>query len=185
MKNMIYNAIMGMKGNSIVSISYISNVRMNKGGRQCDNVLYGENVKKIVITQMQLGNIYENSVNNRSEKESGNRDFVSGALKGKKWIKYPYLLTNMDESKVYVRFYKMRNVTDIVTYMVNGHFATEEEMAIINKYEIVSSGYSAKQAESGLTENQVIIKDIQIDNIIKLTMNEKVYKNEEKIVQVV
>lgn len=181
MMNAIFNALMVMVGNAIVTIDYVSKVRMNKGGRSQSNVLYDHKVVKYVRTQMQLGNIYENSVNNRSEKECGERSFQTESIKGKKWVKFPYLLTNFDNTKVYVRFYEMRNAFKEIYYMVDGHIATDEEMAIIKEYEIVSKPYSVKQAENGLTENQVVIKDVQIDNILRLSFNGMEFKVEDYV----
>ena len=41
MENKIYNALNNIKGNTILGITYFSDVRMNKGGRACTNPLWG------------------------------------------------------------------------------------------------------------------------------------------------
>lgn len=182
MENRIYNALNGVKGNTILGITYFSKVRMNKGGREQSNSLYNENVVRVTTTEMQFGNIYENSVNNRSEKESGVRVFETEAPKGKVWVKFPYFLTSVDGSKTYVRFYKMRNIKGSSFVLVNGKFATDEQMAIIKEYEVKNNYFSQKQAESGLVENQVMVRDINIDNIINVVVNgERVVNSEVEV----
>ena len=170
MENMIYNALNNVKGNTILGITYFSKVKMNKGGRQQANSLYNENVVRVTTTELQFGNIYENSVNNRSEKESGIRVFQTEAPKGKKWVKFPYFLTNLDGSKTYVRFYKMKNVKGNSFVLVNGELINEEQKNVLKEYEIKHNSFSQKQAENGLTENQVEIRDICLDNIISIVV---------------
>lgn len=182
-KNMekLINILNNIKGNTIVYIEYISNVRMNKGGRQQSNTLYNHNVYRYIKTQLQLGNIYENSVNNRAEKECGVREFKTESIKGKKWVKFPYILTNMDESKIYIRFYKMKNANIESEIFVDGHKASNEELDIIKEYEISNKFHSQKQAESGLTMNQVEVKDININNIKRIVFNGNDIKSEDNL----
>ena len=165
-----------MRGNKIVRISYETACRMNKGGRSGDNYLYGR-VTKRVETQVQLGLVYENAVNNRSEKESGVRQFETEGLKGKKWVNglYPYILSNMDETQYYLRTYLMKNIIPDTEYLVDGRKATEEEMGVINQYKVVNS-YSVKQAENGLTENQVRLMDIKVENISRIVVDGVEYR---------
>lgn len=182
MENKIYNALNNVKGNTILGITYFSDVRMNKGGRACTNSLWGHKVVRVTTTEFQFGNIYENSVNNRSEKESGVRVFETEAPKGKVWVKFPYFLNNLDGSKTYVRFYKMRNIKGSSFVLVDGHLATEDEMAIIKEYEPKKTYVSQKQGEAGLTENQVEVRDINIDNIINIVVNgERVVNSEVEV----
>lgn len=170
MENKIYNALNNVKGNTILGITYFSDVRMNKGGRACANPLWGHKVVRVTTTEFQFGNIYENSVNNRSEKESGIRVFETEAPKGKVWEKFPYFLKNLDGSKTYVRFYKMRNIKGSSFILVDGHLMTEDEMAIIKEYEQKKTYTSQKQSEAGLTENQVEVRDINVDNILRIVL---------------
>lgn len=170
MENKIYKALNNIKGNTILGITYFSDVRMNKGGRACTNPLWGHKVVRVTTTEFQFGNVYENSVNNRSDKESGVRVFETEAPKGKVWEKFPYFLKNLDGSKTYVRFYKMRNVKGSSFILVDGHLMTEDEMAIIKEYEQKKTYTSQKQSEAGLTENQVEVRDINIDNILRIVL---------------
>lgn len=176
MENKIYNALNSIKGNTIVTITYKSNIKMNKGGREQSNVLYGRNVVRVTETQLQFGNIYENSVNNRATKEMGEKsNFESEGLKGKKWIKFPYFLESLKSGATYVRFYKMKNAFENSEVFIDGIKADREQMDILREYEVKRDYYSYKQAESGLTENQVQIKDINIDNIMSITINGEKY----------
>lgn len=181
MQNLI-NFVDAIKGNAIVTIDYVSNIRMNKGGRSCANVLYGHDVVRYTRTQMQIGNIYENSVNNRSEKESDVRTFETEGMKGMEWVKFPYILTNTNRTQLYVRFYKMRNAFKESYVVVDGHIATDEELAIIKEYEVKNNYVSVKQAENGLTENQVKPINLKIENILKLSVNGAEYKSEREVI---
>lgn len=166
----IFEKLNGIKGNTIITIKYKSNVKMNKGGRVQANVLYGRDVYRVVDTQLQFGNSYENSVNNRAEKEQGcEMGFETESLKGFKWVKYPYFMESLKSGEMYVRFYKMKNSqVNKKEVFVDGHKADSDEMAIIKEYEIVNHFYSRKQAESGLTENQVECRNIKLDNIMEI-----------------
>lgn len=167
----IINFVNNFKGNAIVSIDYVSSIRMNKGGRSQSNTLYGHDVVRYNRTQLQIGNIYENSVNNRSEKECGERTFETEEMKGFKWVRFPYILTNTNETQLYVRFYKMKNAHKESYVVVDGHIANDDEMAVIKEYEVKSNYFSAKQAENGLTENQVKPFNIKVENILRLSVN--------------
>ena len=173
MENKIYNVLNGIKGNSIITIKYKSNVKMNKGGRSQSNSLYGRDVYRVVDTQLQFGNIYENSVNNRGAKEQGEKiNFETQPMKGFKWVKFPYFMESINSGELYVRFYKMKNSqVNKKEVFVDGHKASEDEMAIIKEYEIKHSFYSAKQADAGLTENQVECRNIKLDNIMEICIS--------------
>lgn len=169
----IFEKLNGIKGNTIITIKYKSNVKMNKGGRVQANVLYGRDVYRVVDTQLQYGNIYENSVNNRGAKEQGEKiNFETQSMKGFKWVKFPYFMEKVGSGELYVRFYKMKNSqVNKKEVFVDGHKADSDEMAIIKEYEIVTHFYSRKQAESGLTENQVECRNIKLDNIMEICIN--------------
>ena len=159
-----------IKGNTIINIDYIAKVKMNKGGREGKNTLYNSNVMKYVRSMAQIGNIYENSVNNRAEKENGVRTFETEGMRGFKWVKFPYIMESISSGERYVRMYKINNIFDDVIYLVDGHLADDNEMAIIKEYE-VNSGYSRKQAENGLEKNQVKVRNINLNNIVKVVCN--------------
>lgn len=174
MENKIYNALNEVKGNTIVTIKYKSNVRMNKGGRMQSNELYGREVIRVTETQFQFGNIYENSVNNRAEKAVGEKvGFESESPKGKKWIKFPYFLESLKSGETYVRFYKMKNAFKNSEVFVDGIKANERDLSILKEYEIKPNSFCYKQAESGLVENQVEVRDIKLENIVCISVNGK------------
>ena len=64
----------------------------------------------------------------------------------------------------------MRNVKGSSFILVDGHLMTEDEMAIIKEYEQKKTYTSQKQSEAGLTENQVEVRDINIDNILRVVL---------------
>ena len=174
--NTVISLMSTIKGNKIIRISYETACRMNKGGRNGDNYLYGR-VTKAVETKLQIGMVYENAVNNRSEKESGCRTFETESIKGKKWVEglFSYILTNMNETQYYLRTYLMKNEYPDTEYFVDGRKATAEEMAVIDKYKIINK-FSEKQAENGLTENQVRVMDLKIENISRIVVDGVEYR---------
>ena len=138
---------------------------MNKRG----NPLAEHNVFKCVKTQFNFGIVYENAVANRASKEQGYE-----------WECYPYLLRAVKTNELQVRFYCKDGAKTEVVYFVDGHLATDSEIAIIKEFSQTSS-WSAKQADAGCTENQVKPRNIRLKNIIKLAMDNEVYVNSELI----
>lgn len=169
----IINALYNKKGNGFVGIVYVADVRMNKTG----NPLATHNVVKCVKTQFNFGLIYENAVANRASKEQGEKvEFVADKAKGYDWECYPYLLRAVKTQELQVRMYCKQDAKVDSVYFVDGHLATDGEIAIIKEFAQTSS-YSVKQAEAGLTENQVKPRNIRLKNIIKLSMDNEVYVN--------
>lgn len=176
--NTIINTLYNKKGNGFVGIVYVADVRMNKRG----NPLADHNVVKCVKTQFNFGIVYENAVANRASKEQGGGkvEFVAEKAKGYEWECYPYLLRAVKTNELQVRFYCKDGAKTEVVYFVDGHFATDSEIAIIKEFAQTSS-WSVKQAEAGCTENQVRPRNIRLKNIIKLAMDGEVYVNTELI----
>ena len=173
----IINALYNKKGNGFVGIVYVTEVRMNKRG----NPLADHNVVKCVKTQFNFGIVYENAVATRASKEQGEKvEFVAEKAKGYEWECYPYLLRAVKTNELQVRFYCKDGAKTEVVYFVDGHLATDSEIAIIKEF-TPNSSWSAKQAEAGCTENQVKPRNIRLKNIIKLSMDGEVYVNNELI----
>ena len=173
----IINALYNKKGNGFVGIVYVADVRMNKTG----NPLANHNVVKCVKTQFNFGIIYENAVANSASKEQGEKvEFVADKAKGYEWECYPYLLRSIKSQELQVRFYCKQDAKVDSVYFVDGHIATDGEIAIIKEFSQTSS-FSVKQAEAGLTENQVKPRNIRLKNIIKLSMDNEVYVNTDLI----
>ena len=155
----------------------MAEVKMNKRG----NPLAEHNVFKCVKTQFNFGIVYENAVANRASKEQGEKvEFVAEKAKGYEWECYPYLLRAVKTNELQVRFYCKDGAKTEVVYFVDGHLATDSEIAIIKEFSQTSS-WSAKQADAGCTENQVKPRNIRLKNIIKLAMDNEVYVNSELI----
>lgn len=171
------NTLYNKKVNGFVGIVYVADVRMNKRG----NPLADHNVVKCVKTQFNFGIVYENAVANRASKEQGEKvEFVAEKAKGYEWECYPYLLRAVKTNELQVRFYCKDGAKTEVVYFVDGHLATDGEIAIIKEFAQTSS-WSVKQAEAGCTENQVKPRSIRLKNIIKLAMDGEVYVNTELI----
>lgn len=173
----ILNALYNKKGNGFVGIVYMADVRMLKRG----NPLADHNVVKCVKTQFNFGIVYENAVANRASKEQGTKvEFVADKANGYEWECYPYLLRVVKTQELQVRFYCKQDAKTEVVYFVDGHVADDSEIAIIKEFAQTSS-WSAKQADAGLTDNQVKPRNVRLKNIIKLAMDNEVYVNTELI----
>lgn len=173
----IVGALYAKKGCGIVAVTYFADVRMNKTG----NPLADHDVVKLVNTEFNFGIIYENAVANRASKEQGEKvAFVAEKAKGYEWEIYPYLLRAVKTDELQVRFYCKQGAKTEVVYFVDGHLATDSEIAIIKEFAQTSS-WSVKQAEAGCTENQVKPRNVRLKNIIKLAMDGEVYVNTELI----
>ena len=169
----ILNALYNKKGSGFVGVVYFADVRMNKTG----NPLVGHEVFKCVKTQFNFGIVYENAVSNRASKEQGEKvEFVASKAKGYEWEIYPYLLRAEKTQELQVRFYCKQDAKTETYYFVDNRLATDTEVEIIKGFS-QSGSYSVKQAEAGLTENQVKPRNIRLNNIIKLSMDGEVYIN--------
>lgn len=166
MKSEIFEILAGIKGHRMVHITTLTDVRMNKTG----NPFYGR-VQKMTSVGVSFNRSYENSVNNKIEKNGGERTFKSEPLPYGEWIKG--LENKMYEHKgvVYVRFYTKPNEVAKVTYYLDG--VAIEKGSMMEK-EIMAwiptkSHTSKKQEDAGLSkEEQVYPYGVKLENILRV-----------------
>lgn len=155
-------------------LSFIKDLASEKGCTFC-NIIYKSDMKapkklglgkveKVVELNGQFNYDYETAVNNRLEKEGKPRSFNAQSLPWGTWL-YPNKVIE-NKGLFYVRFYCVKNHYPDVEYIVNGRPATESEVATIKAWQSTLSKGSATQSASGLTDNQVEPRDVELDNII-------------------
>lgn len=144
---------------------------MNKKG----NSYFGRVTKTTIYRNAVLGVSYEEAVNNRVEKVSGERNFVAAAPSGKKWYNPFFYVSLKDENVFYLRIGMRKNTTTESTYFVDGNIATPEQVEEIKGWLTNKSFTSQKQAGFGLTdENQYHFVSPLFDNVRRISVGAKV-----------
>jgi hypothetical protein len=135
-----------------------------------------------IVTKRTSGNVqlrynYENAVNNRLEKAGLERTFEAQSLPWGQWFIPNLIITHKDET--YLRFYSFKGAEMNVTYFVDGHEATPEELAIIKDYKKAHAKESNAQSAAGLEENQVKPCNVNTKNIIAFSCGQYKYERQE------
>ena len=149
--NFILSLKKGMMGNKVVTLT---EPKLLKRG----NPLIGQEVRKITYyTNVGLGISYENTINNKRERNGEERDFVSEKPFGMSWEVFPFILkSDKNPSQKYLRMQFYKNTTCKSIYLVNGKLATANEIEIIKQF-------TPKRAE---TEIKVV--SVKLENIKKI-----------------
>ena len=162
------------KGCQFISMRYVSSPALNKAQKLAVSVLGGfteiVEITKEVFGQFQFNMSYENAVNNRGEKEQGEKiDFVAAPLKWGQWVEGAVNKLIEHKGELYLRYYELKNGKVESTYYVGGKLATDEQVKLIKEF--TEKGEVKSQAEAGLTENQVIARTVKLDNIKEITIS--------------
>ena len=178
----VENAVKNAKGCQFISMRYVSEPKLNKGQKLAVSVLSGASdilpIEKVAFGQFQINYSYENAVNNRGEKEQGHSiDFVSAPLRWGQWVAGQVNKLIEHKGELYFRFYGLKNGKVENEYFVGGKPATSEQIEFIKK--CTEKGEVKSQASAGLTENQVIARNVKLSNIIELTINGATIQNNE------
>lgn len=149
--NFILSLKKGMMGNKVVTLT---EPKLLKRG----NPLIGQEVRKITYyTNVGLGISYENTINNKRERNGEERDFVSEKPFGMSWEAFPFILkSDKNPSQKYLRMQFYKSTTCKSIYLVNGKLATASEIEIIKQF-------TPKRAE---TEIKVV--SVKLENIKKI-----------------
>lgn len=164
--------IVNLKGGTMVNLTTLAEIKVAKKWG------FGK-VERLCKMSTQVGCNYERSVNTRLERKGEETTFESGHLPWGKWETFNRIIVHND--KYYARFYLTANHNAEILYLVDGEIATKEQSEIIAKYDNLFNSYSAKQAEHGLTEKQVIPYNPRIEDIVSLSAEGETYKNTEKV----
>lgn len=171
----IVNILNGVKGCQFANLTYVTDGGIPK------KVIDGM-VTKLVQTTCQLNYSYESAVNNRLEKQGGERVFKALSLPWGEWVVGFENKLILHKETLYMRYYNVENSNTTSVWFVDGRIATDEELAKIKAYLMTKSkAVSKRQAEAGLTEHQVSPKVVKLENIIRLSTNNKVYTKKHSV----
>lgn len=151
----ITNFILGLKkgvfGNKVVTIT---TPKLLKRG----NPLNGQDVRKVTFyTNIGLGISYENTINNRKERNGEDRDFIAEKPSGMSWEHFPFILrSDKDPNQKYLRMQFYANTRVESAYLINGKLATKSELEII------------KQFTPKRTETELKVLSIKLQNVAKI-----------------
>jgi hypothetical protein len=136
-------------------------------------------VTKIVCGIVQINYSYENAVNNRLQKQGDAATFQAESLPWGQW----YAPNKVIEHKgcYYLRFYTVDNQKLETAYYVDGRPATPAEIATIKAYKDSKNKTSARQAAEGLTDNQVVARCVNFDNITALKCGDIIYEQTARV----
>jgi len=168
-KNQLINVLAMQKGSTIVQLFSTTDVKMNKGGRECTNYLYGNVIKDSEVS----GNVdfeYENSVNNALVKSGNTADFKVGERKwgehlvvnGKR-SRVIIVHTKDNETRYYVQIRINKTVKPTYRYKDSGAVLSETDLAVMKSYQ------PAKKTEL------VVLRDYRVDNVKRIHINKAQY----------
>jgi len=151
--NFILSLKKGLFGNKVVTIT---TPKMNK--RNNPFILNGDNVQKITYyNNIGLGISYENTMNNRKERNGEERNFEAEKPFGMSWEAFPFILkSDKDPSQKYLRMQFYANTTCKSVYLINGHLATPSEVETIKKF-------IPKKSES-----EIKVLSVKLQNVVKI-----------------
>ena len=166
-------------GNGFIHLSYWSEPSMNKAQKLAVSVLSGSSeilpIEKLTSGQFQLGLNYGNSVNNRGAKEQGEPiGFVAAPLRWGKWVEGQVNKLIEHNGELYLRFYGLKNGKVESKYFVGGKPASAKQVELIKEF--TERGDVKTQTAAGLTDNQVIARNVKLTNIVEITLNGRTLK---------
>ena len=179
-KNRLINILIQQKGHTYIQLFATTDVKMNKGGKENSNYLYG-NVIKDSEVNASIDFEYENSVNNALKKDGETPDFVVGE---RKWgnhmvIGYVFDEETLDFVKVYSRV--------IIEHIKDGEKRYYVQLAVRNaakptyRYKDTGEILSEKDKEVMYSymppkkEEIVVLRDYRVDNVKRIHINKSQY----------
>lgn len=151
----ITNFVLGLKkgvfGNKVITMT---EPKLLKRG----NPLIGQDIKKITFySNIGLGISYENTINNRKERNGEERNFEAEKPFGMSWEHFPFILkSDKNPSQKYLRLQFYANTKVKSVFLINGKLATPNELEII------------KQFTPKKTETEIKVVSVKLENIKKI-----------------
>jgi hypothetical protein len=88
-----------------------------------------------------------------------------------------FLQNDKDPNVFYLRLTENKNTTRKVTYLLDGHVASDKELAEIKKFFKNTDNSSGKQNALGLSHaDQVKVTDVLLSNILEIRQGTKILK---------
>jgi hypothetical protein len=179
-RNQLIGVLIKQKGHTFIGMSATVDVKMNKGGRENSNYLYGNVVKDSEIG----GSVdfeYENSVNNALAKHGEKPDFIVG---DRKWGHHMIIDQVFDietlsfvpvysriiiehekdgEKRYYIQMSVRNSQPPVYRYKDSGEVLSETDLAVMKSYMPTRK------------DEIVVLRDYRIDNVKKLRINKTEY----------
>lgn len=164
------------KGTFGIQFLFITEPSMNKKG----NPFYGRLKKVTYISNVALGYDYENVVNARLAKQGLEPCYKAQAPKGLHHISDYMLAKNSDPSVTYLRATMQGSTKEKHSYYLDNIKVTDPTLLAEIKVWITPKTKVAKQSAHGLTENQVVVRNVTTTNVVALKQGAKLYFVENK-----
>ena len=159
------------KGTFGTTLIVVTEPKMNKR----NNPYYGRVHKATCLVNVAIGYNYENTVNNRLEREGAEANFISQKPSGRSWVEGMeniLLVSDKDAEQMYLRTTMLRNTNSKSVYLIDGRKATNAEIESIKAFMPTAS----KPSNQGLSEgNEVIVRDYKLQGVLAMTQGCKEY----------
>ena len=170
---------------SSIIVVYEKPVKMNKTGnpfyvKEGRASVLQNDVTKRVVDSFGFGMNYVNMVNRRIRANGGEGNYQAKKVEWAEDVILHKVVRHKVTGQLYLIVFPTEGdmeIERVTEYYVDGEPATDEQMEIISKFEVKSSGIVKKQAEAGLTEyDQVPYNTIKFDNIISVVLDNHLYE---------
>ena len=170
-----------------VTLLYETPVKMNKRNNpffvQEGRAWVQQNsVTKRVVDTFGFGLNYTDEVNKELKSNGAEANYQAGEVSWAETIVPNKVIKHKGTGKYYIKIFRssIANhpvVERTVEYFVDGEPATDEQMRIIEEFEVKTDGNVKKQETAGLSnENQVKMQTIAFDNIISIVVDNTMYE---------
>jgi hypothetical protein len=182
-KNQLIRKVMQQKGYTFIQLFATTEVKMNKGGRECTNHLFG-NVTKDGNINAGIDFEYENSVNAALIKEGLTPDFVVGERKWGKHMIINYVFDNktLDFKKVYSRVIIEHEKDGEKRFYLQLKVNPEKCKKAVYRYKDTGEVLSEEDKETMYSympkrkPEKVVLRDYRIDNVTRIHINKEQYR---------
>ena len=170
-----------------VTVLYEKPVKMNKRGnpffeKQGNTLVPIHDVTKRVIDTFGFGRNYAKEVNKELKRQGKEANYEAKNIPWKDTVVQDKVYRHKENGTLYLQVFMMflpntPIVERTTEYFVDGEPATDEEMRIIDEFEVSNTSGVKKQELAGLTnENQVKPNTIKFDNIISIVVDDTMYE---------
>lgn len=143
--------------------------------RKTNNPFLGRVKKITTYTNAILGVDYQNCVNNRLERNGCEANYIADAPKGKKHYNAFFYQSLTDEGTFYLKIGMYKNTKTASRFVIDGHDATSEEVALLQTFIPAKNTTCQKQADAGLdTSEQYSIVTPKANNVLSVKLGERI-----------
>ena len=145
--------------------------------RKTNNPFVGRVTKRTTYNNAILGVSYQNCVNNRLERTGNEANYQAEAPKGKKHYN-DFFYISLDGETFYLKIGMYKNTTASVKYFIDGHEATDTELATLKTFLQTTNQFCAKQQNAGLdASEQYRLVAPKAQNVVSVTLgNRTIYE---------